>query len=89
MTELQAIDKLIEYYGQYEPEAVPPTYREVTGAPCPLCASTHGTGGSPCDGCPWVKHTGKTCVSQGYAFHTAAERIGRLEYWRPLAVTEA
>jgi len=89
MTELQAIDRLMKYYRQFPPETVPPSYRDRIGFPCPLCTATRGTGKNPCDGCPWVKHTGKTCVSQGYAFHTAAERIGRLEYWRSLAVTEA
>ena len=48
---LEAIDELIDYYGEYSPNIIP---LSIDGN-CPLCdfEATYKDLGSPCSMCPW------------------------------------
>lgn len=93
MTELEAIDKLIEHYKNYKNEERPPSYGVVRERMCPLCVLYRkGINMAPniseCGACPWIIFEGDTCAHKAYLKNTAAQRVERLNRWKNILMGE-
>jgi hypothetical protein len=92
---LKAIDELIEHYGRYELDEIPPSYDLIHDCSCPLChyVDKHEPVHQRfiCHICPWVTLENiripegyVPCIQAGFAQHTTSQRLERLNRWKKL-----
>ncbi|MCK5603683.1 hypothetical protein KAR91_17485 [Candidatus Pacearchaeota archaeon] len=85
---LEAVNKLIDFYGMHKLDKVPPNYHTVFNKTCPLCEYTWAAefmmplDNIECALCPWVLFNNICCNDAKFDKTTAADRLNRLHNWK-------
>ena len=77
---IEAIDKLIEHYSNYNTaQRIPPPYGSTCHVSCPLCTVRWS-----CSICPWLIIENTYCRKAQYHKNTTKQRLKRLNRWKKL-----
>ena len=84
---LEAVNKLIDFYGMHKLNKVPPSYFKTFDKNCPLCIyaeviEKEDDEAPECSPCPWMMFNNIRCADAFFDETTAADRLNRLYNWK-------